>query len=190
MHQLTPHGRISSLSRNAIAVSSDLAKTRHVALLQDTASIRHSVDILARNGLPQQDMVLKGLVTRDPHEGIDFWTSIKFLEHSWLRFLGFEAVVSIYGNDYQTTYDCSARQTILGLKIFCLDLCVRRFPLAGLGLSIVSSGIKVKNIVPEDSLIINACKAGDVILVRELFRAGKASPNDITPDNSNPLRVS
>jgi hypothetical protein len=182
--------RISSLSRKAIAASSDLAKTRHVALIEDIASIRKTVNLVAQRKQPQKDIVLKGLVTRDPHEGIDFWTSLKYLEKSWLRFLGIEAVVSVYGNDYQTTYDFYARQSLFGLKVFCLDLCIRRFPLAGLGISIVSSGIKVKNIIPEDSLIIEACKKGDVISVRELFRTGQASPDDVTPENSNPLRVS
>jgi hypothetical protein len=146
--------------------------------------------VAAENGEVQKNLVLKGFVTRDPHEGIDFWKSVKLLENSWLRFLGIEAVLSIYGNDYQTTYDFSARQSLLGLKFLCLDLCVRRFPLAGLGFSIFNSGIKLKNVVPEDSLIIEACKRGDVIMVRDLFRTGRASPDDITPENSNPLRVS
>lgn len=184
------YSRISTLSRHAIAEESDLAKTRYVALIQDTTSIRQTVNSFAEQKQPQRNIVLNGLVTRDPHEGIDFWKSLKFLEQSWLRFLGFEAVLSIYGNDYQTTYDFSARQSLLGLKLFCIDLCVRHFPLAGLGLSVASSGIKVKNIIPEDSVIFEACKQGNAQLVRQLFRSGEASPNDITPQNSNPLRVS
>lgn len=167
-----------------------MAKTRHAALIQDTTSIRQTVTLLASKGQPQQDIVLKGLVTRDPHEGIDFWSSLILLENSWLRFLGLEAVLAVCGNDYQTTYDVSARQNILGLKLLCLDFCFRRFPLAGLGISIVSGGIKLKNIIPESSPIIDACKSGNDTLVRELFRSGKASPNDTTPENSNPLRVS
>jgi hypothetical protein len=178
------------LSRKAIADSSDLAKTRHVALLQDTTSIRKTVNAAAEKKQPQKDIVLKGLVTRDPHEGIDFWRSLKYLENSWVRFLSFEAVMSVYGNDYQTTYDFSARQKFFGLKLFCLDICVRRFPLAGLGLAIISSSIKVKNVVSEDSPLIAACKKGDVIMVQNLIRTGKASPDDITPENSNALRVS
>ena len=182
--------RIASLSRKAIATASSLAITSNVSLLQDVAAIRESVESIAKQGRPQENIVLNGLITRAPHDGISFWKSIVFLEKSWIRFLGIEAVLSIYGNDYQTTYDFSARQSFLGLRLLCLDLRLRRFPLAGLGLSFGGGGLTMKNVVPEDSVIMTACKRGDVITVRELFRSGLASPNDVTPENSNPLRVS
>lgn len=182
--------RITNLSRKAIATASSLAITSNVGLLQDVAAIRESVESIAKQGKPQENVVLNGLVTRAPHDGISFWQSLVFLEKSWIRFLGIEAVLSIYGNDYQTTYDFSARQSFLGLKMLCLDLRLRRFPLAGLGLSFGGGGFTVKNVVHEDSQIMRACKMGDVITARELFRTGQASPYDVTPENSNPLRVS
>ena len=76
------------------------------------------------------------------------------------------------------------------MRLICLDLRLRRFPIAGLGLSFVSGGVSVKNIVPEDSKIMAACKTGDIVSVKELFRTRQASPNDVTPENSSPLRVS
>ena len=161
-----------------------------MTLLQDVASIRESVESIAQQRRPQENVVLSSLITRAPHDGISFWNSMVFLEKSWVRFLGIEAVLSIYGNDYQTTYDFSARQSFLGLKLLCLDLRLRRFPLAGLGLSFGGGGLTVKNVVPEDSIIMTAAKRGDMITVRELFQTGQASPNDVTPQNSNPLRVS
>jgi hypothetical protein len=84
----------------------------------------------------------------------------------------------------------TATHQLLGLRLICLDLRLRRFPLAGLGLSFVAGGLTVKNVVPEKSKIITACKTGDIISVKELFRTGEASPNDVTPENSSPLRVS
>ena len=47
----------------------------------------------------------------------------------------------------------------------------------------------MKNVVPEDLKIMAACKTGDIVSVKELFRTGQASPNDVTPENSSPLRV-
>jgi hypothetical protein len=142
--------RIASLSRKAVAIASSLAITSNIGLLQDVAAIRKSVENVAQQGRPQENIVLNGLITRDPHDRNSFWKSLVFLEKSWLRFLGIEAVLSIYCNDYQTTYNLSARQSfhwLLGLRLLCLDLRLRRFPLAGLGLSFVAGGLTLKNVV-------------------------------------------
>jgi len=50
--------------------------------------------------------------------------------------------------------------------------------------------VKVKNVVPEDSEIFKACKAGNVVAVRDIFQTRKASLNDITPRNETLLTVS
>lgn len=182
--------RIGTLARDAIKTASDIAITSNVTLIRDVASIRESVERTSKQGKPQKNIVLKGLVTRNPHDGITFWKSLVYLENSWRCFLGIEAVLSIYGNDYQTTYDFSSRQSLLGLWLLSLELRVRRFPLAGLGLSFVAGGLTVKNVVPETSLIMTACRNGEVGVVKNLFETRQASPNDITPINSTPLRVS
>jgi hypothetical protein len=184
--------RIANLSRNAIAKASSLAVTSNTTLLQDVAAIRTTIEETRRQGKTPENIVLNGLVTRDPHDKNQFWKSMTFLEQSWLRFLGIEAVLSMYGNDYQTTYNLSGRYScrLLGLRLICIDLRLRRFPIAGLGLSFISGGVSVKNVVPEDSEIMAACKAGDIISVKDLFRSRQASPNDVTPENSSPLRVS
>lgn len=183
--------RIANLSRHAVATASSLAITSNTILLQDVATIRKTLQEDAQQGKAPENLVLNGLATRDPHDKNKFWKSLVFLEKSWLYFLGIEAVLSMYGNDYQTTYNFSWRcrlHRLLGLKLVSLDLRLRRFPIAGLGLSFIAGGLSVKNIVPEDSTIMTACKKGDVLSVRELFRTGQASPNDVTPQNSSPLR--
>ena len=160
-------------------------------MLQDVAAIRTTLDNARKEGKIPDNIVLNGLLTRDPHDRNRFWKAMVFLEQSWLRFLGIEAVLAIYGNDYQTTIDFSGRYRfqLLGLRLICFDLSVRRFPIAGLGLSFVYGGFSVKNVVPEDSEIMAACKTGDIVSVKELFRTRLASPNDVTPENSSPLRV-
>jgi hypothetical protein len=50
--------------------------------------------------------------------------------------------------------------------------------------------VKVKNIVTEDSEIFKACKAGNVVAVRDLLWYRKASLSDITPRNETLLTVS
>jgi hypothetical protein len=138
-----------------------------------------------------ENIVLNSLATRDPHDQNVFWGSKSFLQESWLRLVGLQAVMSRYGNDYQTTYDFAGRLhfPLIGIWVLCLDLRLRRFPLAGLGLSFVYGGFSLKNVVPDDSPIMAACKRGDIVLVKRLFTTGRASPSDVTPSNSSPLRV-
>ncbi|KAH8587423.1 ankyrin repeat-containing domain protein [Bisporella sp. PMI_857] len=182
--------RITSLSRKAIETKSQLAITSKSVLVKSSTTIRNHVKRAADEGRPQGDIVFNSLATRDPHDKNKFWGSRAFLEESWLRLLGLQAVMSRYGNDYQTTYNFSGSLylQLLGMRLISWDIRIRRFPLAGIGLSFVSGGISVKNVVPEDSQIMTACKNGDTPLVKELFRTGRASPNDVTPENSTPLR--
>jgi hypothetical protein len=50
--------------------------------------------------------------------------------------------------------------------------------------------MKVQRLIPEDSEIFKACKAGSTLAVRELLRTRKATFNDITPSNETLLTVS
>jgi hypothetical protein len=89
------------------------------------------------------------------------------------------------------TYSISLRfHALFCLKAFCVDLKLFRTSLFSMSLSAAGSGLKVKNIVPESSQIMTACKRGDTSTVWSLFQAGKASVNDITPENYSPLCVS
>jgi hypothetical protein len=53
--------------------------------------------------------------------------------------------------------------------------------------SVTSFGLP--RIVLDDSEYLLACKAGDLLLVQELFRLGKARPEDTSRSNMTPLLV-
>ncbi|CAG8976003.1 hypothetical protein HYALB_00007530 [Hymenoscyphus albidus] len=184
LHILSYCQFVPSRNKNSIPPCNNLEHR----LLQDVASIRENVERTAKQGKPQENIVLKGLPTRSPHDRINFWGSLVYLENAWRTFLGAEAALSAYGNDYQTTYDFSSRQSVFGLWLLSLEFRIRRLPLGGIGLQFVAGSLTVKNIVPETSPIMTACKKGEVAVVRNLFETRKASPNDITPINSTPLR--
>jgi len=46
-----------------------------------------------------------------------------------------------------------------------------------------------QSVVPKDSEIITACEIGNVEMMVDLFSSGRASPNDVTPDNLTLLYV-
>jgi hypothetical protein len=56
-------------------------------------------------------------------------------------------------------------------------------------LGIPSFRIKVQHMVPEDSEIFTACKAGNVLQVRDALQAKRASLNDITARNETIITV-
>lgn len=171
-------------------LESALAKTAFMTIIKNVDSIRETVERDTQQGKIPKNMVLNGLVTRAPHERIQFWRSFVRLEDSWLNYLaGLQAGFSWYGNDYQTTFDMSGRYRLFGYKMLVTHLRVRRFPLGGLGFHYVAGLIQVKNVVSESSEIMRACKAGDRDRVCQLFKNKEASPSDVTPQNSSPLRV-
>lgn len=53
--------------------------------------------------------------------------------------------------------------------------------------SVTSFGLP--RIILDDSEYLLACKAGDLLLVQELFRLGKARPEDTSRSNMTPLLV-
>lgn len=182
--------RIANLARKHIELHSTLSKTSFTILLKDVDTIRKIVERDTQQGRIPENMVLNGLVTRNPHERNKFWKSFVRLEESWLNYLtGIRAGFSCYGNDYQTTFDISATYRLFGYKMVVTHLRVRRFPLAGSGLNYVLGETRVKNVVSENSKIMIACKMGDLDMVRRLFVGREASPFDVTPQNSTPLRV-
>jgi hypothetical protein len=65
----------------------------------------------------------------------------------------------------------------------------RKFPLYRSLSLFGGGGIAIGRIVPQQSEIMSACQKGDLFTVRELFRLGKARPDDVTKDNGTPLMV-
>jgi hypothetical protein len=49
--------------------------------------------------------------------------------------------------------------------------------------------LRQQNIIPYDSVIIEACKTNDISTIQKLFATGQARPNDTTPENLTLLRV-
>jgi hypothetical protein len=99
---------------------------------------------------------------------------------------------SIYSadDDLGYTYGLSLRcYALFCLKALCLDLRIRRISLLTLKIFPVGYGIQIKNVVPDNSDIMSACRRGDTSAVWDLLHAGKARLNDITPNNFTPLRV-
>jgi hypothetical protein len=99
---------------------------------------------------------------------------------------------SIYSleEEQARTYRISLRgYTSFWLKAFCVDLNIRRTSMFTGNITAIGRGLQIKNLVPESSPIITACKLGNITTVWELFQSGQASINDITPENQSLLRV-
>jgi hypothetical protein len=128
-----------------------------------------------------------------PSERARFLWTRNSIGSDWIvpRIGRFEGSVYSYEAGCKHAYSISLRfHALFCLKAFCVDLKLFRTSLFSISLSATGSGLKIKNIVPESSQIMTACKRGDTSTVWSLFQAGKASVNDITPENCSPLRVS
>ncbi|KUJ13905.1 ankyrin [Mollisia scopiformis] len=79
-------------------------------------------------------------------------------------------------------------QMLFCLKAICVDFKLCRSSLLSGYLSPHCHGLTVKNIIPEDSEIVMACKRGDQSTVWDLLHRGKASVHDITYGNDTPMR--
>ena len=55
--------------------------------------------------------------------------------------------------------------------------------------SVMYRPMKTQNTVPESAEIFEACMSGDALGVKLLLDHGKASPHDVSPDGSTPLKV-
>jgi hypothetical protein len=92
---------------------------------------------------------------------------------------------------YKHVYTISLRlHALLLFKALCAELKLFRTSIFSISLSTIGCSLKVKNVVPESSQIMTACRRGDVSTVWSLFQAGTASVNDITSENYSPLLVS
>ncbi|KAJ4305582.1 hypothetical protein N0V90_001113 [Kalmusia sp. IMI 367209] len=54
---------------------------------------------------------------------------------------------------------------------------------------VINGSLNFCNLVPVESEIVKACKRGDIIAVRDLFREHMASPNDISADDKSLLWI-
>ena len=114
---------------------------------------------------------------------------------SWLEALGIQGTMVRSKAKNYITYAVSLRyrlpfSQIFGARFFVVDLTLCHFPLYGSISPLDQGGIAVRNLVPENSEIMTACLKGDLFRVQELFRVSKARPDDVTTNNSTPLRVS
>ena len=75
------------------------------------------------------------------------------------------------------------------LKAIYLDFQCYQKSILSYSLMPIDRGLIVKNIVPDDSPIINACKSCNFSVVRTPFQSGKASIHDITLENQTLLYV-
>jgi hypothetical protein len=111
---------------------------------------------------------------------------------TWIAppFMKFAGAVSSTEESQSRVYRVSMRlQTLLCLKVFCLELKFLHPSLFSLHISTVGSGIKLKHLVPEDSEIMLACSQGDTSRVWNLLQTRRASVNDVTENNHTPLKV-
>ena len=103
--------------------------------------------------------------------------------HTWL---GFPCIMIQY---CRSTGRHKQQSILLGLKLVQSKVMFVRLATPWQSLGVPSLYLRVRNIIPEDADIIQACKAGDVLKVRELLRDGKARVNDITVTNETILTV-
>lgn len=91
---------------------------------------------------------------------------------------------------YKHVYTISLRlHALLLFKALSAELKLFRTSTFSISLSTIGCSLKVKNIVPESSEIMMACRRGDVSTVWGLFQARTASVNDITSENYSPSLV-
>lgn len=107
---------------------------------------------------------------------------------------GIDYCISKFANTQQTNMNISFRSwwpNFLRSQIVSLDYRLYHFARCGIfNLSYLGGeGLIIKNVIPEDSEIILACKSGNVLAVQELLIEQKANPTDVTPANFTPLKV-
>lgn len=88
-------------------------------------------------------------------------------------------------------YNVSVRlQVLFCLKVFAMELRVKRVSLLSFIISPIGQRIVLMNVVPDDSPIMIACQTGNSSAVWNLLSERKASVNDVTAKNFSPLSVS
>jgi hypothetical protein len=114
------------------------------------------------------------------------------IPESWKQVLSSEVLLIRSENEFQTAYQLYARLPVFwfwGQKAFILSTSLRRMRTVWPNFQVLNGSLSFCNLVPVDSEVVKACKRGDIIAVRDLFRAHKASPTDVTDDDKSLLWV-
>ena len=109
------------------------------------------------------------------------------LPETWKKYSGADIELISSANGYQSAHAFKARLPFLlsfGKMDFVVSLSFRRALGYWPNFSLLGGGLHFVNVIPTDSQIVQACKRGDIVAVRKLFNELKASPNDMTTDNS------
>ncbi|OAL47298.1 ankyrin [Pyrenochaeta sp. DS3sAY3a] len=109
---------------------------------------------------------------------------------SWKSTLHTEIILIQSCNEFQNAYDLYIRLPFFwywGQKAFILSTSLRTMRTSWPNFQILNGSLNFCNLVPMESEIIEACRRGDVIAVRDLFRDRKASPNDVSVDDKTLL---
>jgi hypothetical protein len=102
----------------------------------------------------------------------------------------FAGAVSSTEEHHTSVYRVSLRfQALFCLRVFCVELRIAHPSLFSVHISTSGSGIKLKNLIPEDSEIMIACSQGDTSRVWKLLYSRRANVNDVTNNNFTPLKV-
>lgn len=170
-----------------------------------TASIKDSQQLILQNIVEIQHGLLKApsdneiidkkirRVSRNGSENYDlsWWSWARYTDpqahNSWLR-----AAISAYGNKFETNYWFILRTCLpcfATKRAIFVEVKLRSYALQPLGLSLPFASLSIRNIVPETSPLLEACKEGNLGKVMSLFDRHKGSPSDVTPKNVTPLKV-
>lgn len=76
-----------------------------------------------------------------------------------------------------------------GNRVFTVKVTIGHLSPSCWGLRLEKCSLNIRNLVPDDSRIMDACEKGDLLAVRELFQKRQANPNDVTHSGFMPLMV-
>ena len=159
-------------SQYAGIIQSDIGQLRHEVMMMQTRVCNH--------------LVL-------PPERKQFLWSLNILNEAWIVFqlLSMQGSIFAVREGGHTTYSVAFRLQVLSkVRALCINLRMQKSSLLSMDLSFVGRGLRVCNIVPEESEIMTACKTGDSFKVWKLLNSRSASVHDVTPTNASPLLVS
>jgi hypothetical protein len=158
---------------------------------QLSQSHEKKVALGAQQRLPSSGRIT-GLLNRNPQFHNILRSSWRTLHSSWLAWLGIHIILTSYQNDLQTTSHLTVRLDPLSGMFSRWDVFLHlklRFLINNTGFQVLGGGLSCRNIIPEDSPVINACKQGDVVTLRNLLSSRKATLNDTAPNNCGPITV-
>lgn len=117
------------------------------------------------------------------------YSPAKIYKLDWLaKILGIKLGLIISGTEHHSAWNVFARWDLsLPLRlghVFTGHLIIRNsWP------TLPRLGLRFQNLIPSDSDMVKACKAGDITRVRDLLDVKTVHPNDKTPDNMTVFRV-